>query len=352
LPEEESLMVNVAIIGATGYGGIELVRLLRSHPQVRLSYLTSETYAGQKVSEVYPHLAGVDLPLSSLHASEAGKCDFVMLAVPAGKSMEVVPDVLAGGARVIDVSPDFRLRDAGAYRRWYKLDHTCPELLPEAAFGLPELHRDAIEAARLVAAPGCYTTAALLGIAPLIADGLIEADDLVIDAKSGVSGAGRTSLTLPYHFPEADEDTCAYSVGAHRHLPEMVQELGAAAGAEVRITFTPHVVPMSRGILLTAYARPKSGAGAAELRASLARRYDKEPFVHVLPDGKWPHTKWTTGTNHCFIAVGVDGSSGRAIIVAALDNIGKGMSGQMVQCLDVMLALPETTGLEMSASYP
>lgn len=345
-------MVNIAIIGATGYGGIELVRLLRSHAQVRLSYLTSETYAGQKVSEVYPHLAGVDLPLSSLDASEAGRCDFVMLAVPAGKSMEIVPDVLAGGARVIDVSPDFRLRDASAYQRWYQLDHACPELLPEAAFGLPELHRDAIEAARLVAAPGCYTTAALLGIAPLIADGLIEVDDVVIDAKSGVSGAGRTSLTLPYHFPEADEDTSAYAVGAHRHLPEMVQEMSAVAGAEARITFTPHLVPMSRGILLTAYARPKSGAGAAELRASLARRYDGEPFVHVLPDGKWPHTKWTTGTNHCFIAVGVDGGSGRAIIVAALDNIGKGMSGQMVQCLNVMLGLPETTGLEMSASYP
>jgi N-acetyl-gamma-glutamyl-phosphate reductase len=345
-------MVDVAVIGATGYGGIELIRLLRGHPQVRLSYLTSETYAGQKVSEVYPHLAGVDLPLSAFDASEAGRCDFAMLALPAGKAMEIVPGLLAAGARVIDVSPDFRLRDPAVYRRWYKLGHTCPELLPEAACGLPELYREAVRAARLVAAPGCYATAALLALAPLIADGLIEAGDLVVDAKSGVSGAGRTSLSLPYHFPEADEDACAYSVGGHRHLPEMVQQLGLVAGAQARITFCPHLVPMSRGILLTGYARSKAGVGAAELRASLGRRYDKEPFVHLLPDGKWPHTKWTTGTNHCFLGAGVDESSGRAIVVTALDNIGKGMSGQMVQCLNIMLGLPETTGLELSAAYP
>lgn len=345
-------MVEVAIIGATGYGGIELIRLLRSHPQVRLACLTSETYAGQKVSEVYPHLAGVELPLSAFDAAQAGRCDLALLALPAGKSMEIVPALLAAGTRVIDVSPDFRLRDSAAYPRWYKFDHACPDVLSQAAFGLPELHRDAIKAARLVAAPGCYTTAALLALSPLIADGLIEPNDIIIDAKSGVSGAGRTSLTLPYHFPEANEDMCCYSVGGHRHLPEMLQELSALVGAEVRIAFTPHLVPMSRGILLTAYAMPSRGTGAAKLRASLARGYHEEPFVHLLPEGTWPHTKWTTGTNHCFLAVGLDAGSGRAVIVAALDNIGKGMSGQMVQCLNVMLGLPEVTALEARATYP
>jgi N-acetyl-gamma-glutamyl-phosphate reductase len=345
-------MVDVAVIGASGYGGIELIRLLQAHPQVRLSYLTSETYAGQKVSDVYPHLAGVDLSLCAFDAAEAGRCDFVMLAVPAGKSMEVVPAVLRGGARVIDVSPDFRLRDAGLYQRWYKLDHSCPELLREAAFGLPELHREPIKSARLVAAPGCYTTGAALALAPLVADGLIESSDIVVDGKTGVSGAGRTSLGLAYHFPEADQDTCAYSVGGHRHLPEMVQELSAVAGAEVRVTFTPHLLPMSRGILLTAYAKPRGGVRAAELRESLERRYQGERFVRVLPEGKWPHTKWATGTNYCFIGVGVDASSGRAIVVAALDNIGKGMAGQMVQCLNLMMGIDESTGLAMSAAYP
>ncbi len=345
-------MANVAIIGATGYGGVELIRLLHTHPQVRLSYLSSDTYAGQRVCDVYPHLAAVELPLVKRDPAAAGECDFALLAVPAGGAMEVVPELLEAGARVIDVSPDFRLREAALYPRWYELEHTCPEFLAEAVFGIPEWHREEIKSARLVAAPGCYPTAVLLALCPLVAEGLIEPDDIIADGKTGISGAGRTSLRLDYHFPEADADVAAYRVGGHRHLPEMVQELGGLAKAEVRIAFTPHLVPMARGILLTIYARPTAGSGAAELRECLRGRYEGEPFVHVLPEGKWPHTKWATGTNTCFLAVGADESTGRVIVVSVLDNLGKGMAGQMVQCLNLMMGVEESTGLGVPAAYP
>ena len=345
-------MVKVAIHGATGYGGIELIRLLRLHPHVSLSHLTSETYAGRRVSDVYPHLAGVDLPLQKLDPQAAAECDFALLAVPAGLAMGVVPALLEAGTRIIDVSPDFRLRLASTYSHWYKQSHTCPELLQEAAFGIPEWNRDSVTSARLVAVPGCFTTGALLPLSPLVREGLIETDDIVVDGKTGLSGAGRTSLKLPFHFPEADEDVAAYSVGGHRHLPEMVQELSRLAGSEVRLTFTPHLVPMSRGMLLTIYAKPKAHVGPDELRASLQRYYEAEPFVHVLPEGTWPHSKWATGTNTCFIAIGADEATGRAILVSALDNLGKGYAGQMVQCLNLMMGVDESCGIALRAAYP
>jgi N-acetyl-gamma-glutamyl-phosphate reductase len=346
-------MVSAAILGATGYGGVELVRLLQSHPGVRLSYLHSESYAGQRACDVYPHLAGVETRLRALDAEAvAEECQVALMALPAGMSRQVVPALLARGLRLVDVGPDFRLRDAQAYPRWYQFEHERPELLAEAAFGLPEWHREQIAAARLTAAPGCYSTAAIVALAPLVADGLVDPGDIIVDGKTGISGAGRTKLTLPYHYAEADADTCAYAVGGHRHMPEMVQELQALTEEPVRLTFTPHLVPMVRGILLTCYAKPRPGAGAAALRESLARRYDREPFVHVLPEGQWPHTKWTTGTNHCFLAAGISEDTGRAIVVAAIDNIGKGMSGQMVQCLNLMLGVSETTCLDTRAVYP
>jgi N-acetyl-gamma-glutamyl-phosphate reductase len=292
-------MATVAIVGATGYGGVELIRLLNAHPQATLSCLTSETYAGQPVAQVYPHLAGIELELQKLDAAAAGECDFVLTAVPAGISMKLVPDLLKAGARVVDVSPDFRLKEEAAYACWYGLEHTCPELLQEAVFGVPELHRDGIKAARLVAAPGCYTTGALLALAPLVADGIIETADIIVDGKTGVSGTGRTSLKLAYHFPEANEDVAAYGVGGHRHMPEMAQELSLLAGSEVRIAFAPHLVPMTRGILLTVYVRPRPGVGLAEIRRSLESRYADEPFVQVLAEGMWPHTKWTVGCRLC-----------------------------------------------------
>jgi N-acetyl-gamma-glutamyl-phosphate reductase len=345
-------MAKTAIIGATGYGGVELIRLLHGHPHVSLSFLSSETYAGQRVCDVYPHLAGVDTVLRALDPDAVAECDFALCALPPGKSMEVVPRLLDAGTRIVDVGPDFRLKDAGLYPQWYKLDHACPDLLSDAVFGIPEWHREEIKAARLVAAPGCYTTAALLPLAPLVADGLIDPTDIIVDGKTGISGAGRTSLRLPYHYPEADEDVSAYAVGGHRHMPEIVQELAALTESAVRVTFTPHLVPMARGILLTIYAKLVPGATADDLRTSLARRYAGEPFVHVLLDGKWPHTKWAAGTNRCFLAAETDRATGSAIVVCALDNLGKGMAGQMVQCLNLMLGVDEACGLTMPAAYP
>ncbi len=344
-------MVNVAIIGATGYGGVELIRLLHSHPEVNLAYLHSESYVGQRVCDVYPHLPWVKTELRPLDPEAvARECQYALLAVPAGKALVLVPTLLEAGVRVIDVSPDFRLREAALYPQWYQFEHTHPDLLTEAVTGIPEWHRAQIASARLVAATGCYAAAAQLALLPLVADGLIAPDDIVLDGKTGLSGAGRTSLKLDYHFPEANDDACAYSVGGHRHAPEVVQALQDLTPSPVSLSLTPHLVPMTRGILMTAYARTAADADA--LRASLARRYDDEPFVHVLPAGVWPHTKWTAGTNHCFLNVGVDRVSGRAVVVSALDNLGKGMAGQMVQCLNVMLGLPETTGLELPAAYP
>ncbi|MCJ7823071.1 MAG: N-acetyl-gamma-glutamyl-phosphate reductase [Armatimonadetes bacterium] len=345
-------MTTVAIIGATGYGGVELIRLLQNHPDVRLALLHSESYAGQRMCDVYPELAGVDTVLRALDPAAVAECDFALAALPAGKLMEIAPQLLEAGTRIVDVSPDFRLRDPGLYPRWYNFEHTQPGLLEEAVFGVPELHRERIGSARLVAAPGCYTTAALLALAPLVADKLIDPTDIIADGKTGISGAGRTSLKLPYHFPEANEDVSAYSVGGHRHMPEMVQELSALADAEVRLTFTPHLVPMTRGILQTAYVRPLPGVTSDALRASFERRYADEPFVRVLPEGQWPHTKWAAGTNLCFLGIGWDDASGRAIIISAIDNLGKGMAGQMVQCLNLMLGVDETSALRVRAVYP
>ncbi len=345
-------MTNVAIIGATGYGGVELIRLLQTHPSVRLSFLSSETYAGQRVCDVYPHLAASETVLQKLDPAAVAECDFALLAVPAGTSMDVVPQLLEAGTRVVDVSPDFRLRDASLYPRWYNLDHKCPELLEQAVFGVPELHREPIKSARLVAAPGCYTTGALLALAPLLADKLIDPSDIIVDGKSGLSGVGRTALQLPYHYPEANEDAAAYAVTGHRHAPEMLQELRLLTESKVGITFTPHLVPMTRGILLTIYVKPLADVGAEDLRAALQRRYADEPFVRVLPDDQWPHTKWAAGTNLCFLAAGADQASGRAVVVSAVDNLGKGMAGQMVQCLNLMLGVDETSALHAQAVHP
>ncbi len=347
------MTTRVAVLGATGYGGVELVRLLRDHPAVELAYLSSESYAGQRMCEVYPQLRGVDTALRALDAAEvAAECEVALMALPAGKSLEVVPALREAGVRVIDVSPDFRLRDEAQYRRWYQRDHTCAELLAEAVPGLPEWYRDDIAAAELVAAPGCYTTAAVLALAPLLAEKVILPEGIVVDGKSGVSGAGRTSLKLPFHYPEANEDIAAYALGGHRHLPEMIQGLADLGECRPKMTFVPHLTPMTRGILLTIYASLGEGADEQSLREAMLRYYAEEPFVEVLPAGRWPHTKWTAGTNLCFLGVAVDESAGRAIVLSAIDNLGKGMAGQMVQCLNLMLNVEETTGLAARAAYP
>jgi len=346
-------MTKVGIVGATGYGGVELVRLLKRHPEVELAYLTSETYAGKRLEEVYPHLRGVAVELEALdHERLAAASDFIFLALPAGQAMTLVPQLLAKGKRVIDLSADFRLRDSAAYPRWYGLEHPHPELLVEAVYGLPELHRAEMRDARIVAAPGCYPSGAILALAPLVSAGLVKAERVVVDSKSGVSGAGRTALELAYHYPEANENVSAYKVASHRHTPEMEQELSALAGSPVTVTFSPHLVPMTRGIATAAYADLRAPAKAADLVEEMRRFYAREPFIQVLDERTYPHTKATAGWNLCQVTARVDERSGIAIALSSLDNLGKGLSGACVQCFNIMCGFDEGTAISEPGPYP
>lgn len=346
-------MIKVAIAGATGYGGVELVRLLKRHPQVELVHLTSETYAGQRLEQVYPHLRGVTIELQALDAARlAQHAEFVFLALPPGRAMELVSELLGQGKRVMDLSADFRLRDAAAYPRWYGKEHPHPELLVEAVYGLPELHRAQMKQARLVAAPGCYPAGAILAMAPLISGNLVEPDKIIVDAKSGVSGAGRTALELAYHYPEANEDVTPYKIAQHRHTPEMEQELSAIAGSGVTITFAPHLVPMTRGIATAAYALLRAPTTATELIEAMRRFYADEPFVQVLDDRAYPHTKATAGSNLCQVTARMDERTSIAIALSAIDNLGKGLSGTCVQCFNIMCGFDETTALTDPGPYP
>jgi N-acetyl-gamma-glutamyl-phosphate reductase len=280
----------------------------------------------------------------------------MLLALPAGKSAVLIPQLLDAGMKVVDGGPDFRLHEASAYPRWYKFEHPAPALLKEAAFGIPELHRDEISKARLVAQPGCYATAAILALAPLAKAGLIE-PEIIIDAKSGLSGAGRTALSLPYLFSEAAEDVSAYGFPAHRHLPEIEQELGLL-GAAPEITFVPHLVPTIRGIFATAYAKPRVPSSQFSVPSQTEEAilqcmrdfYADSPFVHVSEN--LPHTKWTSGTNHAFLSARVTPDGKRAVLLSVIDNLGKGLSGQMVQCMNLMFGVEESGGLEARAVYP
>ena len=351
--------IRVAIAGATGYGGLELIRLVSQHPQAQITYLASVSSAGKRLEEIYPHLAEIgsfDSTLQPLEPKAIAKAaDIMLLALPAGKSAVLIPQLLEGGMKVVDGGPDFRLHDASAYPRWYKFEHPAPELLKEAVFGIPELHKAAICRARLVAQPGCYATAAILALAPALKAGFIG-PEIIIDAKSGLSGAGRTSLSLPYHFTEAAEDVSAYGFPAHRHLPEIEQELGLLMSGALEINFTPHLVPTIRGIFATAYAGVERSAFSVQrpVESTILQKmkafYADSPFVHVSEN--LPHTKWTSGTNHAFLSARVTPDGKRAVLLSVIDNLGKGLSGQMVQCMNLMFGLEETAGLEARAVYP
>jgi len=332
---------------------VELVRLLKRHPRVELTYLASESYAGKRMEDVYPHLRGVTMELRALDADQlAEQADFIFLALPAGQAMKLVPGLLAKGKRVIDLSADFRLHEASAYPRWYSMEHPNPELLVEAVYGLPELHRSEMRDARLVAAPGCYPTGAILALAPLVAGGLVKSDRIIVDSKSGVSGAGRTALELAYHYPEANENVSAYKVATHRHTPEMEQELSTLAGSAVTVTFSPHLVPLTRGIATAAYAELRRAATAAQLIEEMRRYYLREPFIQVLDEKTYPRTKVTAGWNLCQVTARVDERTGIAIALSAIDNLGKGLSGTCVQCFNVMCGFDEDTAISDPGPYP
>jgi N-acetyl-gamma-glutamyl-phosphate reductase len=343
--------IRVGILGASGYTGAELIRILARHPAADIRLLSAERSAGKPVEEVFPHLGGLDLP-RMIHIDDAdwSGLDMVFCALPHGTTQQVIaglPDHL----KVVDLSADFRLTDLKAYETWYGHAHQAPELQREAVYGLTEIKRDAIRGARLCANPGCYPTASQLPLIPLLEAGLIAAEDIVIDAKSGVSGAGRAAKESSL-FAEVAEGIHAYGVASHRHAPEIEQGLSEAAGRAVWVSFTPHLVPMNRGILATTYVRLADGESAAELRRVLAERYEDEPFVQVLPLGSVPATRHVRGSNHCLVGVVADRVPGRAILISAIDNLVKGASGQAVQNMNLMAGFAETLGLEQPALFP
>ncbi len=347
-------MFSVGIVGGSGYTGAELLRLCLAHPELSVGWATADTYAGTAVADLYPSLAAgyAGMSFVAFEPSLVDGVDLVFLALPHGASQQLVPDILARGCRVVDLSADFRLLDAGAYERWYGEPHTCPELLGRLAYGLPELNREQIAKADGVAAAGCYPTAAAVALAPLVQRGVIEPDGVIVDAASGVSGAGR-ALKHTTHFGTANEDFVAYGLLDHRHTPEIEQATGA------RVLFTPHLVPMTRGILATCYARPSAGgddSGGAAVRSTddvlavLADAYANETFVTVSSSS--PSTKATWGSNAVHVTARYDDRTGWVIVLAALDNLVKGASGQAVQCANLALGVPETTGLPSVGVYP
>lgn len=343
----------VAVAGASGYTGAELLRLLVRHPAVEVVATTSESYTGKPVTAVLPGLSGfVDLSFEPLDPGRlAAGAEIVFLALPHTTSAPPVVSLLEAGCRVIDLSADFRLRDPEVYERWYRAAHAAPHLLSEAVYGLPELYREAIRRARLVAVPGCYPTGALLGLQPLVRAGQIALDSIIVSAASGTSGAGR-KLDLPLHFSEANENFKAYAVASHRHTPEIEQELSRLAGREIVVLFTPHLVPMTRGILSTIYATLTSPVGLETVHELFDQAYKGEPFVRVLPPGTFPETKRVWGSNYCDIGIGVDSRTGRAIVITALDNLVKGAAGQAIQAMNLMAGLEESLGLGAPPLFP
>jgi N-acetyl-gamma-glutamyl-phosphate reductase len=344
-------VLKAAILGASGYTGAELVRLLSQHPNVEIVALTADRQAGKTLGAVFPHLAHLGMPvLTRIEDQEWRDIDFVFVALPHGTTQEVIA-ALPEHLRIVDLSADFRLRDGGTYAQWYGHAHKAPHLQGEAVYGLTEHNRAAIKTARLVANPGCYPTCALLPLLPLLKAKAIAADHIIVDAKSGVSGAGRDTK-LGSLYSEVTEGTHAYGIAGHRHAPEIEQELSAAAGSEIKVTFTPHLMPMSRGMLATIYVQLETGFSAARLRKILSETYADESFVKLLEEGISPATRNVRGANYCHINVFEDRIAGRAILISAIDNLVKGASGQAVQNMNLMLGFDEALGLTQQALFP
>jgi len=343
--------MKVGIVGGTGYTGVELLRLLVSHPAVQVSVITSRSEAGTAVAALFPNLRGrVDLLFTEPNSDTLGSCDLVFFATPNGTAMKMVPELLERGTKVIDLAADFRLRDPAQWEHWYGASHACPELLREAVYGLPEVNREAVREARLVANPGCYPTAVTLGLMPLLEAGLVGLDSLVADAKSGVSGAGRKA-SIATLMGEAGESFKAYSVPGHRHLPEIRQNLRDIAGDAVEITFVPHLLPMIRGIEATLYARLRD-VNTRDLQELYEQRYALEPFVDVMPPGSHPETRSVRGVNQCRLAVHRPQGGHTLVILSVIDNLVKGAAGQAIQNMNLMLGLQETQGLDGVALLP
>jgi N-acetyl-gamma-glutamyl-phosphate reductase len=343
--------IRAAVLGASGYTGADLIRLAARHPDIQITALIAKGHAGQPLAQVFPHLASLDLPkLVTADEVDWSTVDVAFCGLPHGTAHGEIKK-LPERVKVVDMSADFRLRDLGTYAAWYGGEHGAPELIAGAVYGLTEHYRDQIKSARLVACPGCYPTAVLLALLPLVKAKLIAVEDIIIDAKSGVSGAGR-SLKQNILFSEAGEGLSPYGIGSHRHVPEIEQELGLAAGTDTRVNFTPHLAPMARGELCTSYVRLAGSTTAADLRAALIDAYAASPFVRVVEEGVIPATQHVRGSNYCHIGVFADRLDGRAIVVSAIDNLVKGSAGQALQNFNVMHGLDERTALEQLPLFP
>lgn len=344
----------IGIIGASGYGGVQLVRLLLEHPEVEIAYLGGDSSAGKQYGSLYPHLAHcVDLDVEKIDSQEiADRCEVVFLGLPNGLACDIAPDLIKQGCKVLDLSADYRFSDLSTYTDWYKKEREDLQTASEAVYGLPELYREQIKSARLIGCPGCYPTASLLALAPLLKQGLVDPATAIIDAKSGTSGGGRQAKTNML-LAEADNSLGAYGVASHRHTPEIEQICSSLARQEVTVQFTPHLIPMVRGILSTVYATLRDpGLVREDLITIYNAFYRSSPFVKVLPSGVYPQTKWACGTNLAYIGIQVDSRTGRVIVLSAIDNLVKGQAGQAVQCMNLMMGWDEALGLPKLSFYP
>ena len=344
-------MLTVGVVGGTGYTGAELLRLLVTHPQVELKYVTSRSESGKKVAEMFPNLRGfTEVCFTEPVVELLSECDLVFFATPNGTAMKMVPELIANGVRVVDLAADFRLQDAAVWKQWYGMDHACLDVLADAVYGLPEINREAVKSAKVVANPGCYPTAVTLGFLPLVEHALIDDQRLIADAKSGVSGAGRGASVATLQA-ESSENFKAYAVDGHRHLPEIKQTLSRVASHEVGLTFVPHLVPMIRGIEATLYATLKSES-IGDLHRLYVDRYENEPFVDILPEGMMPETRTVRGANTCRISIFRPQGGDTIVVSSVIDNLVKGAAGQAIQNMNIMFGFEETLGLNQVALLP
>ncbi len=340
----------IGIVGATGYTGVELLRLLSKHPDVEISYVTSRSNAGTRVDAMFPNLRGyIDIQFSDPSTDALAECDLVFFATPNGIAMNHVPELLKAQTKVIDLAADFRIKDVSVWSKWYGMTHACPELLDEAVYGLPEINREQLKTANLVANPGCYPTSVILGLMPLLESKLVDLDNIIADTKSGVSGAGKQA-NVGTLFSEMGESFKAYGVAGHRHQPEIAQILGQLSGQSVDLTFVPHLLPIIRGIHATIYSRTESDA--MTMQALYEKRYANEPFVDVLPQGSHPETRNVKASNMCQIAIHKSTETSRLVVLSVIDNLVKGAAGQAVQNMNIMFGFDETTALDRPALLP
>ena len=349
---EETTMIKAGIIGATGYAGSELVRILTNHPKAEIAVITSKSYKGQNYGSVYENFRHTEKICEEENIEEMAKiCDVIFLALPHGVASKKVTEKILENTKIIDLGADFRLQDSDVYEKWYKTSHEAKKILPEAVYGLCEINRDKIKNKRIIANPGCYTTCSILSLYPLVKENLIDLDTIIIDAKSGVTGAGR-GISLGTHFDEVNESVKAYKIASHRHTPEIEEQLSIASGKKIVLSFTPHLIPMNRGILSTCYASLNGDYSYADIKSVYEKYYKNEYFVRLTKEGVFPETKWVKGSNFCDIGFTIDNRTNRIIVTGAIDNLFKGAAGQAVQNMNILFDIDEKTGIEHPPVFP